>query len=173
MDSSTTARLLVVMRHAKAEQHGPTDFDRPLADRGRTDAAELGGWLRAAGFEPAHALVSAALRTQQTWEAVAARGEWDLEPDLDRGLYAAGPETVLDLVGQVDDDVRRMVVIGHNPTMAYLAQLLDDGDSDPDLAGGSWGGFPTSAAAVFSYGGRWRDLSGGSARLVAFHVGRG
>ena len=35
------------------------------------------------------------------------------------------------------------------------------------------GGFPTSAVAVFSYDGAWADLDEGSARLEAFHVGRG
>jgi phosphohistidine phosphatase len=34
-------------------------------------------------------------------------------------------------------------------------------------------GFPTSAVAVFEYDGVWADLDITSARLVAFHVGRG
>jgi phosphohistidine phosphatase len=34
-------------------------------------------------------------------------------------------------------------------------------------------GFPTSAVAVFEYDGAWADLDLTSARLVAFHVGRG
>jgi phosphohistidine phosphatase len=161
------------MRHAKAEQDGPTDFDRPLSERGYRDAAEAGAWLAAEGFEPDHALVSAALRTRETWESVAAGAGWDLEPDLDRGLYAAGPDSALDLVRLVDDDVRRLVVVGHNPTMAVVAQLLDDGDGDDDLATEMATGFPTSAVAVFSYEGSWADLAEGSARLVAFHVGRG
>jgi len=173
MDSTSAARLLVVMRHAKAEQYGPTDFDRPLAERGLLDAAAVGSWLSGAGFEPDHALVSAALRTRQTWSAVADGAGWHVEPDLDRGLYAAGPESALDLVGLIADDVRRLVVIGHNPTMAYLAQLLDDGDGDAGLADELAGGFPTSAAAVFSYDGAWADLAPGAARLVGFRVGRG
>ena len=86
------------MRHAKAEQHGPTDFDRPLADRGHRDAAAVGVWLAREGFEPDHALVSAALRARETWVAVAAAADWDLDAEIDRGLYAAGPDTALDLV---------------------------------------------------------------------------
>lgn len=167
------SRRLVVMRHAKAEQEGPTDFERPLADRGRRDAADSGRWLAGEGIAPGHALVSAALRTRETWGAVAAGASWALEPDVDRGLYAAGPETALDLIRLTPDAVGTLIVIGHNPTMAYLAQLLDSGEGDPPVPDALAGGFPTSAVAVFSYDGAWVDLGPGSADLVAAYVGRG
>lgn len=168
----TGSRQLVVMRHAKAEQDGPTDFDRPLADRGRRDAAAAGDWLRSQGVSPEHALVSAALRTQQTWESVSASAGWSLSPDLDRGLYAASPEVALDLVRLVPAEVVSLVVIGHNPTVGVLAQVLDDGTGDPGAAASMAGDFPTCAVAVFSYDGAWDDLAEGTARLEAFHVGR-
>lgn len=173
MRDVTGSRQLVLMRHAKAEQDGPTDFERPLADRGRLDAVAAGEWLSAQGFAPSHALVSAALRTQQTWDAVAAGAGWSLTPDFDRGLYAAGPESALDLVRLVPDSAASVVVIGHNPTMAVLAQVLDDGTGDAEVAAEMVGGFPTSAVAVFAYDGAWADLGEGTARLEAFHVGRG
>ncbi|MFC7494072.1 MULTISPECIES: SixA phosphatase family protein [unclassified Nocardioides] len=164
---------LVVIRHAKAEQDGPTDFERPLADRGRRDAAEAGAWLASYGVVPDHALVSAALRTEQTWEAMASGAGWTLAPDLDRGLYSAGPEAALDIIRLVPAETTSLVVIGHNPTMAYLAQLLDDGTGAPDAVAAMMGDFPTSAIAVFAYDGAWADLGEGTTRLEAFHVGRG
>jgi phosphohistidine phosphatase len=167
-----SSRRLVVMRHAKAEQDGPTDFERPLAERGRRDAVAAGEWLSAQGFAPSHALVSAALRTQQTWESVCSGAGWSLSADLDRGLYAAGPETALDLVRLVPAEVSSLLVIGHNPTVAVLAQVLDDGTGDAGVAAEMAGGFPTSAVAVFSHHGAWADLGEGTARLEAFHVGR-
>ena len=45
-------------------------------------------------------------------------------------------------------------MIGHNPTMAYLAQMLDDGDGDAEAAAGMNEGFPTGALAVFAVDGR-------------------
>ena len=167
-----SSRRLVVMRHAKAEQDGPTDFERPLAERGRRDALAAGEWLAAQGVTPSHALVSAALRTQQTWESVSAGAGWSLSPDLDRGLYAAGPESALDIVRLVADSVESLIVIGHNPTMAVLAQVLDDGSGDAAVAAEMVGGFPTTSVAVFAYDGSWADLGEGTARLEAFHVGR-
>ena len=98
------------MRHSKAEQGGPSDFERQLTDRGSADAAEAGTWLAERDVVPDHALVSAAVRTQQTWEALADGAGWDLEPDLDRGLYGAGPESTLDLVRATPDHVQTLIV---------------------------------------------------------------
>jgi phosphohistidine phosphatase len=166
------SRRLVVVRHAKAEQSADTDHARRLLDRGRADATAAGHWLADQGLVADHALVSAAPRAQETWSALASGAGWDLEPSLDEGLYAAGPETALDLIRGVPADTGVLVVVGHNPTMAHLAQLLDDGEGDPAAADAMASGFPTSAVAVFEYDGAWADLELTSARLVAFHVGR-
>jgi len=165
-------RLLVVVRHARAEDHGPTDFERPLTPSGREDAGDAGRWLAAEGFAPDHALVSAAQRARETWEAMADGAGWTLAPELDEGMYAAEPDTVLDLIGLVDDAVERLVVIGHNPTVGYLAQLLGDGSPETEVEGRLLTGFPTCAVAVFRWDGSWRDLTLGAARLVDTHVGR-
>jgi len=167
------SRRLVVIRHAKAEQAGATDFERALADRGRTDAAALGAWLSAEGVAADHALVSGAVRTRQTWTAIADAAGWGVEPDLDEGLYAAGPETALDILRGAPDESRSLVLIGHNPTVAYLAQLLDDGGGDLAATNEMAMGYPTCAATVLSYDGAWAALGEQSAQVVAFHVGRG
>lgn len=161
------------MRHAKAEQDGATDAERRLAERGEADAHAAGAWLAAQGVEPDLALVSAAVRTQQTWEAVAAGAGWDADlATYDETLYAAGPETALDVVRGVDDAVRTLVVVGHNPTMAYVAQLLDDGEGDDDASSEMATGYPTSAMTVFEVEGDWSDLDEAGGRVLAFHVGR-
>ena len=108
-----TPRQIVVMRHAKAEQHGTSDFDRHLADRGVEEGALAGRWLVAQGFVPDHVLVSAALRTRETWAAVADGAGWDadtIETDENETLYEAGPETALDLVREVPEEVRAHTV---------------------------------------------------------------
>lgn len=161
------------MRHSKAEQSGPSDFERELSDRGVVDATEAGQWLANRGIEPDQALVSTAVRAQQTWEAVNEGGGWDLEGTVDDTLYEAGTESALDLVRETDPAVQTLVVVGHNPTMASLATLLDDGEGDDEAGNEVAVGFPASALAVFSYDGDWADLDEASASVVAFHVGRG
>ncbi len=164
---------MVVVRHAKAEQVASSDMERGLTDRGRADAAEAGAWLASRGFVPDHVLVSSAVRTRETWEAVADAASWTLEPDFETALYAAGPESALDLVRLVPAEAHSLLVIGHNPTMGYLAQLLSDGMGDPAAMADMTGGFPTCALTIFEYDGEWADLELGSARVAAFHVGRG
>src|SRR4051812_47160442 len=118
------SKTLVVMRHSKAEQSGASDFDRQLTDRGIVDATEAGQWLANRGIEPDQAVVSASVRTQQTWEAVNEAGGWDLEGTPEDSLYEAGTESALDLIRETEDVIRTLVVVGHNPTMASLAALL-------------------------------------------------
>jgi phosphohistidine phosphatase len=161
------------MRHAKAQQFGPTDHERELAARGRRDAAEAGSWLALHEIDCNYALVSDAARVISTWEAVSDAADWDFEPDVDPSFYAAGPETALDLVRSLPDEATSVLLIGHNPTVAYLAQLLDSGDGDADAISEMSEGFPTSAMAVFEYDGGWADLEMGAARVTDFHVGRG
>ena len=79
--------------------------------------------MRDHGVEPDAALVSDALRTQQTWQQVAAGAGWDEGIAVfSEGLYAAGTDTAFDLLRAVADDVRTLVVIGHNPTMGSLGR---------------------------------------------------
>jgi phosphohistidine phosphatase len=164
-------RRLAVMRHAKAEGYDKPDIDRELAPRGVRDAEAAGQWFAELGLEPDSALVSAAARTAETWELVASAAGWTLEPELSESMYGAGPESALDLVRETDDSVRTLVVVGHNPTMAFLAQILDDGQTD--LSNEMAVGFPTSAVAVFELDGSWHDLEEGTGRLVGFFTPRG
>jgi phosphohistidine phosphatase len=161
------------MRHAKAEPSGATDVERELAVRGHRDAEEAGRWLADSGLVPDGALVSAARRTAETWQSLARGGSFEVTPSYSEALYAAGPETALDLVRETADEVSCLVVIGHNPTMAYLAQLLDDGSGDEQAGREMAAGFPTGALARFEVEGDWGDLDLASARLVGYHVGRG
>jgi phosphohistidine phosphatase len=169
----STTRVLVVMRHAKAEPSAATDHARVLTERGTSDAAEAGVWLAATGVVPDRALVSSAARARGTWEALAGGAGWELEAAYDDSLYAGGPDTALDLVRETDDAVNVLLVVGHNPTMGYLAQMLDSGEGDPAAAAAMNEGFPTASLALFAVEGSWAGLEMSAARLTAFHVGRG
>jgi phosphohistidine phosphatase len=160
------------MRHAKAESFGESDHARRLTEKGRADAVAAGHWLAAQGSVPDVALISSATRTQETWEAVSDGAGWAQAPVLDDGLYSAGPDTALDLIRETPTEVRSLFVIGHNPTIAFLAQMLDDGEGDPAATADMAGGYPTCALTVLTFDGSWSDLAMASARVTAFHVGR-
>ncbi|MDQ6935096.1 MAG: histidine phosphatase family protein [Actinomycetota bacterium] len=166
-------RLLVVMRHAKAEPFGDEDYGRRLTDRGRRDATDAGRWLTDRGYVPDHAFVSPATRTVQTWTALARGCGASLEPDLDDALYNASPETMLEVVRTAPEDSTVVAVVGHSPTVAYVVHLLDDGNPDPAAFREISEGYPTSAATVLSVPVSWADLDEQTAHIVDFHVGHG
>jgi phosphohistidine phosphatase len=162
-------RRLLVIRHARAGQTGATDAERPLTEEGAQHAAEVGAWLAERDLRADHALVSSAQRAVETWEALARGAGWDVAPDVARALYTAEPETALDLVREVGD-ATTLALVGHNPTVGSMAQLLDDGEGDADAGNGlATSGFPPGAVAVFEHDGEWADLAWGSGRLVAYH----
>jgi len=165
-------RRLVVMRHAKAEAVAATDHARRLVDRGRSDAEEAGAWAREQGALPVHAFVSDAARAHETWVAFSKGAGLDLEPELVAGLYSAGPDSALAVLRTAPADALTVMVVGHNPTMAHLVHLLDDGTADPEAFAEISAGFPTSAIAVLEVGTSWADLEVAGARISAFHVGR-
>lgn len=170
----STPHRLVLIRHAKAEGYGPTDLERELSARGRGDATAAGAWLAEQGVKADAALVSSAVRTRQTWEVIAKAAGWPAEvASFDQALYGADEEGVLDLVAMTDEAVGTLVVIGHNPTVGMLAQLLDDGEGPPDAVDRLMQGYPTSATAVFDLPATWARIAMGRARLTLFNVGRG
>lgn len=169
-----TPRTLVVVRHARAEATAPSDHQRRLTAAGRSAAADLGAWLGGAGLAVDHAIVSDAARTQETWAAIAEAAGWTLAADASAALYDASPDAALDLVRESPAEARTVVVVGHNPTVGYLAEVLDDGEGDDDAIGALvTSGFPTAAAVVLDLPGEWRDLAEGGTTVRAFHVGRG
>ena len=173
-----TTRRLVVVRHAQAEGSATSDEERVLTARGRRDARAAGGWLGARVPGPddprgTQGLVSSARRAVETWDQLVHGSGWQVEAAHDEGLYVAGPDAALDLVRATSSEVTTLVLVGHNPTMGYLAPMLDDGEGDDEAATSmATSGFPTCTLAVLALEGAWADLEAGGARLEAFHVAR-
>lgn len=168
-----STRRLILMRHAKAESFASEDHERVLTDRGRRDAVEAGSWLAGRDDAPDHVMVSTAARTRGTWDAVAAGSRAEATVDAEAALYTAEPETALEILRGAPADARSLMLIGHNPTVAYLVHLLDSGDGDPEAFRRLAEGYPTAAVTVLEVEGEWADLTEGGARILAFHVGQG
>lgn len=115
---------LLLLRHAKAAwPSGTLDLDRPLAGRGQEAAALMGRYLKDEGLEPDLAIVSAARRTQETWERVQPfLGE--IEMRQDGRIYEAPVGRLLEVVRDVEPEIRTLLMIGHNPGFEDLAKRL-------------------------------------------------
>jgi phosphohistidine phosphatase len=145
-------RRLILFRHAKAEPRasGQDDFDRPLAPRGRDDAAIVGRALAADGIAPDLALVSPATRTTETW--INARDAFPpAKVELVRDLYDAAPEAIRSAIEAASDRCETMIVIGHNPGLHELAvDLLIDAAASAAEIESVAARFPTATAAVYA-----------------------
>ena len=141
--------------------------------RGRRQARAVGEHLAGLGVVPSTALVSTAVRTRQTWDEVAGAAGCDVTPRLDDDLYGGGPESVLEVLRTVEADASTVVVVGHNPTIGYLAQMIDDGEGDPAAFTSLGEGYPTGSLAVFGVESEWSgmDVDNASARLLDFFTG--
>ncbi|MFG2221473.1 SixA phosphatase family protein [Streptomyces sp. NPDC048644] len=166
--SADTPRRIVLLRHAKAEWSQDSDHERPLAERGRKDAPAAGRRLAGAGITPDLTLCSTASRTRETWKLFV--GELPQRPKTvyEERLYEASLGELIAVLNETPDEVRDLLVVGHNPGMHALADALAgeaDGDLLPRL---NRGGFPTAAMAVIEFNGSWKSVEHGVGRLVAY-----
>ncbi|GAA2895730.1 histidine phosphatase family protein [Streptosporangium fragile] len=166
-------RRLVVLRHAKsAWPEGVADVDRPLAGRGRRDAPAVGRRLRAAGLLPDRVISSPSRRTRETWELAAGELGAEVPVSYDGRVYEADVPELLGVVREVPDDVRTLLLLGHNPGLAELVAALA-GRATGDALERVREKFPTSAIAVLAVPGSWSGLAPGSALLTELAVPRG
>jgi phosphohistidine phosphatase len=169
MSMTSSERTLILLRHAKSDYpDGVADHDRPLAPRGIREAALAGDWIRADVAPVDVVLCSTATRTRETLARTGIEADTRYEDDL----YDTMPGTVLRLVNAVADDVRTLLVVGHEPTMSSLAFALAGPGSDADALERMTQKYPTSAIAVLATERPWSRLEFGGATLVDFHVPR-
>ncbi|MDP1869081.1 MAG: histidine phosphatase family protein [Bradyrhizobium sp.] len=167
-------RRLLLLRHAKTENDAPSgrDQDRRLDNRGRLDAAEIGGWIGRHPPFPEAVLVSSAVRANQTWE-IAWEAMQDLVPppqvEFPPDLYGADPAQLLEAVhAAVATDPKVLMLVGHNPGMHELALMLA---GSGDAAGRKELGdnLPTSGLAIFDFEiDDWSDVAFRRGRLAKF-----
>ena len=167
-------RRLMLLRHAKTENDAPSgrDQDRRLDNRGRHDAAEIGGWIGRHPPFPDLVLVSHAVRAHQTWEiAWEAMKELVPEPQVELmpELYGADVSQLLETVRDASSaDPKRLMIVGHNPGMHELALALA-GSGDPAGRKALTDNLPTSGLAVFDFEiDDWADVAFRRGRLVLF-----
>lgn len=116
---------LIVMRHAKSDWSGDVDdHERPLAGRGRREAALAGDWLREHVSDLGLVVCSTATRARQTWKRVATRLDAVPELRVDDRLYGASDRQLRAVLRELPDATRSVLFLGHNPGLEDLAAEL-------------------------------------------------
>ena len=147
-------KRLIVLRHAKSswDDAGLDDHDRPLADRGEHDAPEMAQRILD-GDDLAGAVVvtSTARRALATADALAAAAGPGLGVIRDQRLYLASPGTILGVLADQPDSADTIVLVGHNPGLTQLVNLLLPELSLPNL--------PTAGVVAMSLPiGSWAEI---------------
>lgn len=117
-----------LIRHAKAESPiGLNDFERPLAERGKKDAANMAQRLLAKKIIIDAFVSSPAKRAKKTADIF--RNECNAKEEkliLVSALYQASPDTFLEIVAGLEDGYDNIALFSHNPGITYFAASLTD-----------------------------------------------
>lgn len=163
-------RRLILLRHAKTERDAPSgkDQDRRLDERGKQDGVEIGRWLARHDYHPDLALVSTAVRAQETWELLRAALPSTRAKHLAE-LYGADTSELLRVIhGMTSADPQRLLIVAHNPGLHELALGLISG-GDPAGRRALDSNLPTAGVAVIDFAtDDWNDVRFRSGRLERF-----
>jgi phosphohistidine phosphatase len=116
---------LLIIRHAKSGWDGNVvDFDRGLSDRGKNDLRLMSERLSSRFYDPQLVYCSPAKRTKKTWNAISTRLGWKEDlVEFEDELYLASIQTLLKKCSEVDEEIDRLVLVGHNPGLTELVNV--------------------------------------------------
>ncbi len=152
-------KTVLLMRHGKSDWDADyrDDRDRPLAPRGVRASRTMGRVLSGLAQVPDRIVSSPAVRANATAELAALAGGWSAPISSDARLYEESIEQAFELLRELDDEARRGMLVGHQPDLSLLGELL--------IGGGSLV-LPTAAVCRIDCAcDRWRDLEPGAGEL--------
>lgn len=156
-------KTLILVRHAKSswDDSSLADHDRPLNKRGQRDAPRMGKRLAKRDAQPQLIISSPAVRALTTAKRIAAELDYDpADIQIDEEIYGAGTRELFEMIRTLDDRFDRIMVVGHNPALTDLVNLL---------AGTDILNVPTCGVAVISNPvNTWQDFELGTGELQAF-----
>ena len=146
-------KRLILMRHSQAA-HGGADFDRPLTEHGRRLASLQGSRMALDAGPIDLAIVSSARRCQQTFTALTSGGLKVAEKWDERELYFAGDYDALEMIRRLDDSIKTLLVLFHQPGVGSLTYHLTPFEQREELRGG----FSPATFALGEVSTTWESL---------------
>ncbi|MDX2316353.1 MAG: histidine phosphatase family protein [Gammaproteobacteria bacterium] len=144
-------RELLLLRHGKAEKlRADSDFDRPVSDPGKRGAQRMATWIWRNDLMPDYVISSPAIRALETArKACKAMGMGAQGIVEDQRIYEATTSDLLQVLADVPETARRVLLVGHNPGLRKLLSYLD-GTHDGQL--------PKAALAHIKLPDNWSEL---------------
>ncbi|HTB52846.1 MAG TPA: histidine phosphatase family protein [Ferruginibacter sp.] len=160
----TDKKTVLVIRHAKSswELGIPSDFDRPLNERGRTDAPVMAKRLFNKKIAIDAFVSSPAKRAKQTCEFFCAQYKRNVDEIIfEQSLYHASAPTFFTVIEKLDDKLNTVAIFSHNAGLTdFVNQLVNNVriDNVPTC-----GIFAVTAAIE-----NWKDFSDAKKELLFF-----
>lgn len=154
---------LFLTRHAKSSWSNPglADIDRPLNERGKKAAPFMGKLIVDKGEKPELLISSPANRALSTARAFGeVMGLVENDIIVNRAIYGAGAQQLLELVQNQDDLHKSIMLFGHNPTFTSFVNMLTGSNIMNVVTCGV-------VRIDFEYS-SWIDIDFGSGRLVYY-----
>ena len=156
-------KSLLLVRHAKSDWGDNTvkDFDRELNLRGRRTAPKMANHLKVDGFMPDLILSSPAQRAKCTTRHIMEQLDFDTDKLLfENDIYEASVRVLLRIINELPDNCDTVALVGHNPSLSYLAELITEENI---------GNIPTFGVVKINFDfGQWKMVSQATGELEYF-----
>src|SRR5438445_11592435 len=119
-------KTLLLLRHAKSswKDSNSEDHERRLKKRGRKEARKIGRFLTTEHLMPDTIVSSSARRCRQTAEHVIHFSDYRGEARITGELYEADAAKLREFVSKLNDQVGRVILIGHNPGLEEFLEAV-------------------------------------------------
>ncbi|HOV14017.1 MAG TPA: histidine phosphatase family protein [Spirochaetota bacterium] len=160
-------KQLILMRHAKSDwDNSLSDIDRPLSERGKREAPVVGKFLRKEKIIPDKLISSPSQRTRETLRYLMKELKEQINVEFNDIIYENIPKKIVELISKTEENIKTLMILGHNPSMEGLYQsfsgiLIDDNDICEK--------FVTSAISLFEFDIKeWGEIVKAKGKLVFF-----
>lgn len=158
---------LFLVRHAKSswDYPGLSDIERPLNERGLSDAPKMARHMSKRGFRPDLLISSPAARALTT--ALFFKKQLDMDGEdlwVRDQIYEAPVSAIFDLVKTLPENINAAAVFGHNPCFTLFAN---------HFKGGGFANIPTCGVVHLRADiDAWPEFSPKSAEVIAHYFPR-
>lgn len=160
-------RELLILRHAKSawDTDAPSDFERPLAKRGKRHATRMGKWMQQCDLIPDSTVCSPAKRAAKTADRVLRElGLTAQDIRWEPRIYDAERQDLLQVLAACPGSATRVLLVGHNPGLDALLTYLGGPAVRPRADGKL---MVTAALAQLRMPDDWSQLTPGCGELLA------
>jgi len=145
-------KQIYVLRHAKSSWNNSnlSDFERPLSKRGIRDANKLSIFLKNMDLMIDIVLCSTAVRAKDTFDLTACGFNFEIDKaNYTDKLYFGDVSSIIMRLKEIDNSLKNILIVGHNPTLHYLVESLTNTKIDR---------FKTCNLAIITHDDNWNSL---------------